>query len=873
MPQTSIGIFAHVDAGKTTLCEAILFTAGVIKKLGRVDHQDSWFDTFALERKRGITIFSKQATFSYCGLDFTILDTPGHVDFVSEAERIIPVLDFAVLVVSSSDGIQPHTETLWKLLEHYHVPVLLFVTKMDTGIAEDAELNVRIKALSDRCISFPADFRCDAVSSTLREEVAAQDPSLMDIYFRTGVLSDEQVRSAFYDRRFFPVCYGSGLRLMGIESLLEAFCFFRSGHISPDLFAARVYKITHDPKGVRLTHLRILGGSVKTRDTVSYTAQDGRKLSEKITGIRVYNSNRFTQKDSAEASEIVTVSGLTMTYAGQGLGAAEDLLPLLEPVLRYEVIPSDGEDPKVLFQTILELQEEEPQLRLSWDSRKNRILAHLMGNIQTEILAGLIWEKYRHTVSFGDSQVLYKETIRSIAEGVGHFEPLRHYAEVHLLLEPGEPGSGLVFGSVCPTDRLASSWQNLILYHLQEKQHVGVLGGFPLTDIRITLTAGRVSLKHTEGGDIREASLRAVRQGLMRAENVLLEPYFRYTLIIPTASVGRAVNDIQGMCGDFSIETLDDGSSRLTGRAPVSEMQNYAAEVASYTGGTGRLTCVSDGYSPCHNTEEVLASVTYDPAADLENPPHSVFCRHGAGFTVLWNEVESYMHLEPFLRPDTGGAKQEKHRSFNLDEKALEELMLREFGPIRRRQYGTASVVRAAENLQEPEEARNRYLIIDGYNLLFCLSENGRISSGDLDLSRTEMIQMLSNYSGYTGVRVLVVFDAYRSYSVDDKKYIDSGVDVIFTETGESADAYIERTANELGKNDQVKVVSSDNLVRMGVFRSGIQRISSQFFLQELDIVSKDIRTVLEAHASAQGQSLGEKLPKEVLEEWRRTQT
>ena len=872
MSQTSIGIFAHVDAGKTTLCEAILYTAGVLRKLGRVDHQDSWFDTFALERKRGITIFSKQATFSYGNLDFTILDTPGHVDFAAEAERIIPVIDFAVIVISGPDGIQPHTETLWKLLEHYHVPALFFVTKMDTGTADAGYLKKQFGTLSSRCIDLPSDFRCDSVTAELTEEIAAQDSMLMDLFFQYGTLSDDQLVSAFYERRFFPVLYGSGLRLQGIPALLEAFMFFRRRFQDPELFGAIVYKITHDPKGVRLTHLRVQGGILKNRDTVSYTSQDGSLVSEKVTGIRVYNSNKYSSADCASASVIVAVSGLSSTYSGQGLGASADSIPVLEPVLRFEMRPADEEDPKVLYQLLLELQEEEPQLRLSWDNRHNTIFVRLMGNIQTEILKSLIWEKYKRDVIIGESQVLYKETISAPVEGIGHFEPLRHYAEVHLLMEPCEPGSGLMFGSVCPTDRLASSWQNLILYHLQEKRHIGVLGGFPLTDVRITLTAGRISLKHTEGGDIREASLRAVRQGLMKASNVLLEPFFRYTLTIPTGNVGRAVNDIQNMTGSFSMETLEDGNTRLTGLAPVSEMQNYAAEVASYTGGYGKLTCVSGGYFPCHNTEAVLAGISYDPEADLANTPNSVFCRHGAGFTVHWDEVGKYQHLDSMFKPEKESSATEKHHAYDLDEKELEELMLREFGPIRRRQYGTAAVIRSNETDPEEESERRRYLIIDGYNLMFALAESGRISSGNLDLSRTEMLKILSDYSGFTGTSVLTVFDAYQNKNADDKRYVEGGVSVFFTDSGESADAYIERTANQLGKNDHVRVVSSDNLVRLGVFRSGIQRTSSQLFLQELEGIEQQIRSELNAHATPSGQRLGDLLPKEVWEEWHKKQ-
>ena len=869
MSQTAIGIFAHVDAGKTTLCEAILYVSGVIRKLGRVDHKDSWFDTFSLERKRGITIFSKQATFSYEGSDFTIIDTPGHVDFVAEAERTIPILDMAVLVISGTDGVQPHTETLWNLLSRYQIPTLIFVTKMDMSLNDQEILFSEMrKQLSSSCILVNGSID----SETVQEEIATQEPLLMQYYLDHNKLENTDVVSAFYNRSFFPVIFGSGLQVEGITELLSLFHYFKKTPHKNDLFGARVYKITHDIKGNRLTHIRVLGGTIKTRDIITYHSAGGKEISEKITGIRLYNSDKYTSLNEAKTSEVVTLTGLSETYAGEGLGSIEDTQAYLEPVLRYELKPQGDLDPRSVYQTLLELQEEEPQLRLSWDSLNNAIHVHLMGNIQIEVIKSLIWDKYRIDVEIADSQVLYKETIASITEGVGHFEPLRHYAEVHLLLEPGEPGSGLTFGSVLPTDRLGSTWQNMILYHLQEKKHKGVLGGFPLTDVKITLVAGRISLKHTEGGDIREAALRAVRQGLMNAKNTLLEPFYRYSLIVPTINVGRAVNDIQLMSGDFEINTLDNGTSQITGSAPVSEMQYYQSEVAAYTGGYGKLSCVSGGYRPCHNQEEVLESIDYDPLADTANTPNSVFCKQGAGFTVKWNEVTNYMHIESFLKPRSEQVK-EKHRTIDLDEKALEELMLREFGPIRRKQYGTPSIIHNAEKDNDiDEQPRKRHIIIDGYNLMFLMTEKGKIPSGSLDLSRSALVTLLSNYSSYTGTHVLIVFDAYQSTQSENKKYSDNNVDVIFTEYGETADAYIERTANNLGKNDHVRVVSSDNLVRLGVFRSGIQRTSSLYFVDELNNSQSEISLLLEKHNTKGGQNLSDFVDKELLEKWQKNQ-
>ena len=868
MSQTAVGIFAHVDAGKTTLCEAILYVSGVIRKLGRVDHRDSWFDTFSLERKRGITIFSKQATFNYNDSSFTIIDTPGHVDFVAEAERTIPVLDFAVLVISGTDGVQPHTETLWNLLERYQIPTVIFITKMDMSLNERSFLLSDLKThLSEACVLVE-----DSIDSqNTIEEIATQDPLLLENYLTHNTLDPHEIGNAFYNRTFFPVVFGSGLKVEGISELLSMFYYFRKPAHENDLFGARVYKITHDVKGNRLTHVRVLGGNIKNRDSITYHSLKGNEITEKITGIRQYNSDKYTNLDIANTSEVVALTGLSETYAGQGLGDIDDIQAFMEPVLRYELKPLGGMDPRTVFQTLLELQEEEPQLRLSWDSLKNTIYVHLMGNIQIEVLKSLIWDKYKIEVEVSNSQVLYKETISSISEGIGHFEPLRHYAEVHLLLEPGENGSGLSFGSVLPTDRLGSTWQNLILYHLQEKKHVGVLGGFPLTDVKITLVAGRISLKHTEGGDIREAALRALRQGLMTAKNTLLEPYFNYKLIIPSSSVGRAVNDIQMMSGSFEIQALENDLSMLTGYAPVSEMQYYSSEVAAYTAGYGKLTCISGGYRPCHNQEEVLSTINYDPEADITNTPDSVFCKHGAGFTVKWYDVSNYMHIDSFLKPPKDEDSKVKHNKINLDEKALEELMLREFGPIRRKQYGTPSVIHKAENDKENDDPdKNRHIIIDGYNLMFLMIEKGMISSGSLDLSRSEMLNILSNYSAYAGVHILVVFDAYQTIHIDDKKQSQSNIDVIFTDYGETADAYIERTANILGKNDLVRVVSSDNLVRLGVFRSGIQRTSSLYFIEEINHFQKEITEVIQKHSDSSGQRFDEFMDKELIEKWQK---
>ena len=870
MKKTTVGIFAHVDAGKTTLCEALLFRAGVIRRLGRVDHRDSWFDTHALERSRGVTIFSKQASFTLGDTGFTLLDTPGHVDFAAEAERTMPVTDMAVLVISGPAGVQSHTATLWKLLRRYHIPTLIFITKMDMYTSGRADILRSIRALlSPNAVDFTEGVSDGILSGSLQEEVAALDEDLMNSYLDGAEITSADAASLFEQNRIFPCVFGSGLHLDGIDDLISSILAIAPSRSYGDITSAKVYKITRDRNDIRLTHLKVTGGSLHVRDTVTYQSADGMQFSEKITGLRIYSGEKYTSVDLASAGDIVAVTGLEHTYSGGGIGAETGVfMPVLEPVMVYRIALPSGTEPRTVLPKLSILEEEDPLLRIVWDERLGEIHANIMGDLQGEVLKSIIESRFGLSVEIDEGRVLYKETIKSPVEGIGHFEPLRHYAEVHLLIEPNEPGSGIEYGSICHTDDLAINWQRLILSSLEEKQHVGVLGGFPLTDVRILIASGRAHLKHTEGGDFREASWRAVRQGLMHADSVLLEPFYNYRLIVPSELVGRAINDIRSMSGDFTPEPMPDGSTILTGSVPVSEIQGYASSVASYTAGRGSLSCVSAGYRPCHDSERVLSQTGYDPERDIQNTPDSVFCRHGAGFIVKWNDVPQYMHLQAELRPQKEDSGEHRSGSMNLDEKALESLMEREFGPIRRRQYGEASVVREASGTEDSYARRSR-LILDGYNVVFAWDDLNELSKKSLDLARTRLMDIMSDYSGFTGTGVVIVFDAYRSTDNTGKRFNHHGVDVVFTDSGQSADAYIEKLSQEIGKDESVKVVSSDTLVRTGVSRSGVMHMSSRSLREEVDRVGERISVLISQRDSSAPSRLGDFLDDEVIEKWR----
>ena len=860
MKNLTIGLLAHVDAGKTTLAEALLYTAGKIRKPGRVDWRNTYLDTHELERERGITIFSKEARFETGGIRVTLLDTPGHADFSAEVERTLRVLDYAVLVVSGSEGVQAHTETLWELLERYRVPAFLFVTKMDVSQISRADL---ISSVTSRLSPAAVDFSKAGSDPSFDEKIALCDEELFERYMAGGAITSEDRARLVKERKLFPVFFGSGLKLEGIGDFLEALGELTLESVFPGELGARVYKIGHDSAGGRLTWMRVTGGTLRNRQTVRYEIPgQSEPIEEKITGIRLYSGTRFDTAESVNAGEVCAVAGLSSTYSGQGLGIeSASGSPLLEPVLSYRLALPPDADPQILLPKFRALEEEEPLLRLVWNERYGEIHAQLMGQVQTEVVSRLIADRFGVEVSFEDGRILYKETLSAPVEGIGHFEPLRHYAEVHFLMEPLPPGSGLVFGTAVPESYLEKNWQRLILTHLEEKQHLGVLTGSPVTDMKITLAAGRAHLKHTVGGDFREATYRAVRQGLMTAASrgncVLLEPFYAFRLEVPGENVGRAMADILARSGVFTEHEAAPGVSVLEGRAPVSTVGDYAKEVAAYTHGRGRFTCRADGYSPCHNAEEVIRSLAYDPEADVENTPASVFCSHGAGIVVPWMWVPRYMHLEglrlgeedaPAAEPDPEEAERAARlirKNLDLDEKELEAIMEREFGPIRRRVYGeTKKDLPFAPDIRTPKYRKSLY-IVDGYNVIFAWDELSKTASHDLDTARRDLLGILANYRAFTHREIIVVFDAYNVKGGEEHKEEIDGLHVVFTKEGELADTYIERLIYEIGKDQNVRAVTSDGLIQLQAVRSGVLRLSAREFREELLAVDADIADYL----------------------------
>ena len=836
MKHLTVGLCAHVDAGKTTLSEAMLYVTGGIRRLGRVDHRDTFLDTHTLERERGITIFSKQARLATDTMELTLLDTPGHIDFSGETERVLPVLDYAILVVSGTDGVQAHTETLWGLLERYRVPTFVFVTKMDAASAAPSELMDDLRShLSDACTDLSA--RDD-------EAIALLDEAVLDRYMETGTVDDGEIARLVRERKLFPVCFGSGLRLDGIEELLRMLEACTVEPTFPAAFGARVYKIARDLQGNRLTYLKVTGGRLAVRDTLRYTPAHGSgPVEEKAAQLRLYSGAKFETATVVSAGEVCAVTGLTATWPGQGLGAEPDTLsPLLTPALGYRLLLPAGTDAQTVLPKLRQLEEEEPLLHIAWQESLREIHVQLMGAVQTDVLKSLLRERFDLNVDFGPGRILYRETIADTVEGVGHFEPLRHFAEVHLLLEPGEPGSGLVFDTRVREDDLDLNWQRLILTHLEEKQHLGVLTGSPITDMRITLIAGRAHLKHTEGGDFRQATYRAVRQGLMHAKSVLLEPYYAFRIDVPSEYIGRAISDVHTMGGKHGPpETVGDRAV-LTGTAPVSAMADYMTELAAYTRGRGRFSCHVEGYQPCRRQDAVVEEIGYDPEADVDNTPDSVFCAHGAGFTVKWRDVPEYMHLDSGIRDRSAPepAPQVIPRNLDIDEKELEAIMEREFGPIRRPSYSPAPVSDAV-GLQMQARKKREWVIIDGYNLIFAWEELHALADKDLDLARTRLVDRLVNYRAYTKSEVVLVFDAYNVPGGQGAKYSDAKLRVAYTKEGETADMYIERLVGEIGKNEAVRVVTSDALIRLTALRSGVLRTSSAEFVTELQWVLEQI--------------------------------
>ena len=854
-----LGIFAQVDAGKTTLSEALLYKTGALRTLGRVDHGDAHLDTHELERARGITIFSKQARFETERLAVTLLDTPGHADFAPEAERVMPVIDCALLLVSGTDGVQGHTLTLWRLLQHYGVPVVLFFNKMDLPGADRAALLADARtALSDRCAAL------DDV-----ESVALSSEALLEHFLNTGALDDALAADAVAKRELFPCLFGSARQLDGIDELLRALEHLAPVPVYPAELSARVYQIAHDPQGNRLTFLKVTGGTLSVRSAVRCHRPDGEPLEAKVTQLRLYSGAEFEAVQQVPAGDVCAALGLSGLLAGDTLGdAAPDRGAALEPVMSYCIrLPADL-DPQLALPKLRLLEAEEPQLRMVWDARLREIRVQLMGAVQLEILQSLIRMRFGWDVTFDTGRISYRETIAAPVEGVGHFEPLRHYAEVHLILAPLPQGSGLVFDTVCSEDVLDRNWQRLILTHLQEKQHLGVLTGSPVTDLRITLAAGRAHLKHTEGGDFRQATYRAVRQGLMKAESILLEPYYAFRLTVPPEQIGRAISDIRAKSGSFDPPVETPGGTLLQGRAPVSELRDYARDVAAYTRGRGRLSCEVAGYFPCHNTEAVVAALAYDPAADLENTPDSVFCSHGAGITIPWDQVEENMHLESVLPPKPAAAPAAAPRvrtqNLDLDEKELQRIIEREFGPQKTPLYRPPAAKAEAAVTLPPR--RKEYLIVDGYNMIFAWDGLREQAGYDLSGARERLLDLLSNYCGFHPCELIVVFDSYRVRGGTGSRSRHNNLRVVYTQEDESADLYIETLVGKIGKNYAVRVATSDALIQLSALRSGVLRVSASELERELERTNGEIAAVLRRLREEARHAAGQESPLRALD-------
>ena len=857
-----IGLLAYVDAGKTTLSEAMLYTAGSIRKMGRVDNKDAFLDTFALERARGITIFSKQARLALDeNTEVFLLDTPGHVDFSAEMERTLQILDYAILVVSGADGVQGHTETLWKLLTRYEIPTFLFVNKMDQEGTDRKKLMQNLqKYLSGNCLDFTSEQGIDGLLSDeiFAENAAVCDEAVLERYLETGEMEKEDLVSMISKRKIFPCFFGSALKLNGVEEMMHAVSVLTREPSYPEAFGAKVYKIARDEQGNRLTFLKVTGGCLNVKEEL---------LEEKVNQIRIYSGAKYETAGQVKAGEVCAVTGLSKTYPGEGIGCeSESFLPVLEPVLTYQIrIPQDCDVHKML-QNLKQLEEEEPLLHIVWNERLGEIHAQLMGEVQTEILKSMIAERFGVRVEFGAGNIVYKETIRNTVEGVGHFEPLRHYAEVHLLLEPGEPGSGMHFLSNCSEDVLDKNWQRLILTHLEEKEHLGVLSGSPVTDMQITLVSGRAHQKHTEGGDFRQATYRAVRQGLKKAESVLLEPYYEYRLEVPSEMVGRALSDLQRMNGTFGSPEQIGEMAVLSGEAPVALMQDYQRKVISYTKGRGRLSCSLSGYKPCSNAEEVLTAIGYDSERDLENPTGSVFCAHGAGFVVPWDQVEDYMHLESVFKP-----KEEEPEQDPFDEQAVsaavqraryvsslspeEERELEEMAEASRRKreqarkkysYRKTELDTGSNSTGEyksrKRERRKEYLLVDGYNIIFAWEELRELAKINIDGARGRLMDILSNYQGIWKCTLILVFDAYKVEGFPGEIQQYHNIHVVYTKEAETADQYIEKVAHEIGRKYEVTVATSDGTEQVIIRGQGCHLLSAKELHTEIVLAQKELR-------------------------------
>lgn len=844
MGKIVVGILAHVDAGKTTLSEGMLYTSGAIRTMGRVDNRDAFLDTYALERERGITIFSKQAVFPLGTTQVALLDTPGHVDFSPEMERTLQVLDYAILVISGADGVQGHTRTLWNLLRRYEIPTFVFVNKMDQeGTDAEVLLQELKNVLEEGCVDFST--KRDA---HFYEEAAVCSEDALEEFLETGRLKKETLQELFLERQLFPCFFGSALRLEGVKEFLEQMQELIKVPEYPDTFAAKVFKIARDEAGNRLTYLKITGGSLKVKAVI-----DGQKVNQ----IRIYSGEKYEAVNEVEAGSICAVTGLSDTYPGEGLGAEQGTyLPVLEPVLNYQVIPTEGDDPILLLPKLRELEEEEPQLHIVWEEALQEIHVQLMGEVQLEVLKTLIYGRFGVEVEFGQGNILYKETIQNTVEGVGHFEPLRHYAEVHLLLEPGEPGSGVQCMSVCSEDLLDRNWQRLILTHLMETEHRGVLTGAPITDIRITLVSGKAHLKHTEGGDFRQAVYRAVRQGLKQAESVLLEPYYEYRLELPSENVGRAMTDIERMHGTFGLPQTEADRTILTGMAPVSTMRDYQKEVHAYTRGNGTLQCTLKGYAPCHNTEEVLVATGYDSERDTLHPTGSVFCAHGAGFLVPWYEVKEYMHLPSIMQEKPSDSSEEKQTAYRVPEETDAWIDTEEVDRIIAQSVSANKKQKTLPKKKVPEyykstskpkkqEVREEYLLVDGYNVIFAWEDLKDLAQVSIDGARGKLLDVLCDYQGMKKCNLIVVFDAYRVQGHKTEISTYHNIHVVFTKEAETADQYIEKFAHENGKKYNVTVATSDGLEQIIIRGQGCRLLSARELKDEIERTKK---TLFEEH-------------------------
>jgi len=840
MKRSVIGVFAHVDAGKTTLSEAMLYISGSIRNFGRVDHGNAFLDTFALERKRGITIFSKQAILTLPTVQATLLDTPGHVDFSAEMERTLDVLDCAIVVISGPAGIQSHTVTLWRLLRQRKIPTFVFINKMDLPGREKQEILHELRR----------DLGGTFAELSDTENIAMGSEDLLEELLETGKVSDDKIKEAIHAGTLFPCWFGAALKLEGVEEFMHALDRYAPVSHGSDAFGAKVFKISRDDQGVRLTHLKVTSGVLKVRDVLS-----GDGWEEKATQLRVYSGAKFTAVDEASTGDVVAVTGLTRTLPGLGLGAErQGLPPVLEPVLTYQVLLPDGCDVQKALLQLRQLEEEDPQLHVDWNSHLQQIRVRLMGPVQLEILSQLLADRFDLAVSFSQGSILYKETIEAAVEGVGHYEPLRHYSEVHLLLEPAPRGSGLVFRSACHQDDLDRNWQRLIMGHLSEKQHLGVLTGSPITDMTITLMSGKAHLKHTEGGDFRQSTYRAVRQGLMQAKSVLLEPWYQFRLELSQANVGRAMTDLDQMGAQFDPPETQGDFAVLTGSAPVSAMEDYPQEVISYTRGLGRFSCSLKGYAPCKNQEQIVAQLGYDPESDLENSPDSVFCAHGAGFNVKWYDVPKYMHLPSCLEKETQEEPlrdlAREYCSMVATDKELLQIFERTYGPIKTDHNVAFKPARHAlqdkKYKAKPQPEGPEYLLVDGYNIIFAWEDLKKLAQENLDLARTTLIDRLRNYQGFRQHPVIVVFDAYKVKNNPGSIEHFGDLSVVYTKEAETADMYIERVTHELGKKHRVRVATSDGLEQIIILGHGALRMSAENFRMEVDQVEKAIRDFLQ---------------------------